>query len=811
MAEKIVYTVDVDVRGDKELGALSKVFGGIQGNAENLSSSMSRLVGTQGTLKNSTDGLTTSTGNTTRELTTKDKSVKVLKKSMVELTTQTGALRISQESLNTTYDGVAPQTLHEFMNGTTKASKKLIAELEALDHQVRMIAKTNVELGASEKTLSKEIERVTALNKKSYDAITNAHKARQKEVKQAEELKRSKEKVGKAIEDNTKQNKENTKSISDNGGAIAILDRVTGGAASQFKNATGASKLFKGGLQGVGVALKALGIGLLVAAVAALFDVIRKQQPVIDFFKTGMETVSIVMNDVVRFFVGAVEPVKKFFSFLGSKPQKKDMESFGTAIKKNLIERFDSFIETLGLAASALTKLFKGDLKGAWADAKLAAKETFDVLTGVDGAFDKVADAVSNYSKKVIANAKTIVKLEKDSILLKAVNDGLIESYDIQAEKLRQVRDDETKTFKARREANEKLGKVLEKQGIVMKANAQSAINLAKSRDAVNSTDETKLALQEALNEQLAIEAKVTGQVSEQLVNKVALDKEQAEGLNELAKIGKEKRELAEIESQQELDAQLILIEKTVENEQEKYRLLQEAKNQHQARMLEYDIEANAKQAVIDEARRQDELILEQLVVDEKSRINQEYIDFLQSMSGLISAIGNQNEAMQKAALLISKGAAIADIVIKTQAANAAITTAEAAGNQMIAMKWAAVPFGGAAAAAEMAVNSGFAAKNKAKNNIMSGISIATIAATAFGQMSSGGSKGGSSGSGAVPQSPTFNVVGQSANSKDSASGISTNELDSRDSKPLKAYVVSTEMTSQQEADRNIEEYNTLG
>ena len=172
--------------------------------------------------------------------------------------------------------------------------------------------------------------------------------------------------------------------------------------------------------------------------------------------------------------------------------------------------------------------------------------------------------------KPVVDTAVDIVALTKKSALLEEVNKGLIEEYDIQAEKQRQIRDDETLTFEVRRKANEKLGEILTEQGRVMKNNAQVAVDLARAKVKQNDNDENQLELQRALNEQAAVTARVTGQMSEQKININSLDKEQLENKKELLKIGKEGRDLAEIESQQTLDAQILLINKTIENEEEK-------------------------------------------------------------------------------------------------------------------------------------------------------------------------------------------------------------------------------------------------
>ena len=96
---------------------------------------------------------------------------------------------------------------------------------------------------------------------------------------------------------------------------------------------------------------------------------------------------------------------------------------------------------------------------------------------------------------------------------------------------------------------------------------------------------------------------------------------------------------------------------------------------------------------------------------------------------------------------------------------------------------------------------------NLAVTAAMSAANIAAIASTKYS--SGGGSRGG--GGASSPQAPSFNVVGQSAPSVDSQSEVSAQELEARDTTPQRAFVVSTDITSQQALDREIEGQSTLG
>jgi len=168
--------------------------------------------------------------------------------------------------------------------------------------------------------------------------------------------------------------------------------------------------------------------------------------------------------------------------------------------------------------------------------------------------------------------------------------------------------------------------------------------------------------------------------------------------------------------------------------------------------------------------------------IEENKRIDLEYVGFVQGIGTLLSTLAGENEALQKAALLVEKGAAIADIVIKTQAANASARA------QLVGMG----PILGTAFTPIVEAQI-------ARNNIGAGIAIANILATtlmSFKKPSTGG--GGAKGGQVSVEAPDFNVVGASPESQ------LAQTVAGQQAKPIKAFVVGKEITSQQELDRNI-------
>jgi hypothetical protein len=248
-----------------------------------------------------------------------------------------------------------------------------------------------------------------------------------------------------------------------------------------------------------------------------------------------MESLSIAFNDLFKFLENNIGAVTGFFKDIFENP-KQSLIDFGTAIKENLIERFNSLLDTFGHLGKAIGHLFKGEFTEAFDSVKDAGKEYVDVLTGVDGSVDKITetvttatDAIKKYAKSTVETATTMVELRKESELAAVKVQALIEEYDRQAEKLRQVRDDETKTFEERIAANEELGRVLKEQEEEMLKLIDIRIREAELDVEKNNSIENQIKLQEALNEKKAVEAQITGFQSEQLTNQVSLQKEQTQ------------------------------------------------------------------------------------------------------------------------------------------------------------------------------------------------------------------------------------------------------------------------------------------
>ena len=548
--------------------------------------------------------------------------------------------------------------------------------------------------------------------------------------------------------------------------------------ADSLKKVESSSEKAAGGITKIGTAIKAAGIGLAVAAFAKLAEVFNENQKVADAFNVVFETLSLAFNDFFNFIDSNLSTFTGFFKSIFNDPIQ-SIKDFGTAIKNNVIERVQSSIDTLGFLAEAVVKVFKGDFAGAMDAAKNAGKELVDVVTGVDDSFDKTVEVVTqastalvDYTKSTINAAKENVELAKTAALATVQNQGLIEKYDLQAEKLRQVRDEERNTIKERINANNKLNDVLNEQEKAMLANANAILAAAKVQFDKNQNLENEIALTEAQNELLAVQAQVAGFRSEQLANDLALNREKLELDNSIrdaeAERENEQRAFqAEMEEGEIRRFQMTLENLAIESEAETKRL-EERKNLYKEGTQAY-VDANNELLAYQQQNANQQKQIEKQLAAAK-------IDAVQGALGSIASIVGENSKFGKA-------------IAVTQA----IMDTYAGANKALAQGGI---FGGIAAAAIIATGL---------------INVKKIVKQKPPQEPSF-AKGGSAGSTPSIETPTatptpilpdINTVG--------ASGVNQLAEAIGEQQPVQAYVVSNDVTTAQSLERNIVDGASIG
>jgi hypothetical protein len=539
--------------------------------------------------------------------------------------------------------------------------------------------------------------------------------------------------------------------------------------ATSIKNIEKSSGSAANGIKKIGTAIKAIGIGLLLAAFTKLKEVFEENQKVADFFNTTFEALSLAFNDFFNFLDRNIGTITGYFKAIFDDPIQ-SLKDLGQAIKDNIIERFNSALEVAGHLGTALLKLFKADFSGALDSVKEAGKELVDVVTGVDDSFNKVSDVVSDaassiadYAKNTWTAAKNTVELNKQAEIARVLQQGLVEQYDRQAEKLRQVRDDERNTIAERIKANEDLKAVLDEQEAAMLKQVNAQIASAQAQYNKNQNQANYISLLEATQEKEAVLAQIEGFRSEQLSNDLALNREKLE-LNQAIIDGDTERAIKENQFlADQIEGEYLRLEAQKAIAQEEARLEEERltnkRNQYKEgtqafvdannELLNFQQENNQKQLELD---KQLNISKQQLVTD--------------ALGNLATIVGQNSK--------FGKGIAVVQGIRDTLAgANKALSASPP-------------PFNFIAAAAVTAA--GIA-------NVKSILSSKEPTPPSFAR---GASSAGNVVAPSIPTPPSFNVVGQS-----SANQIA-DVIAGQNAKPMRAYVVASDVSTAQSLERNI-------
>lgn len=564
------------------------------------------------------------------------------------------------------------------------------------------------------------------------------------------------------------------------------LNELDKGTDKAEKGVGGISKGFKG----LGTAIKAAGIGLVIGALGKLAEVFNQNQKVADAFNTVFEAVSIAFNDFVSFVVDNGGAVVDFFKAIFENPLE-SVKKLGASIKANIVERFESFLDTLGYLASAVKKVFSGDFAGALDDVKNAGKESLDVLTGVNDTFDKSTEFVSNateniknYATETIKAAKENVNLANAAELAAAQQGLLVEKYDIQAEQLRQIRDEERNSIEERRAANDKLLEVLAEQEKAMLSQADAQIRSAQAELSKNNSIENQVALTEALANKQGVLAQIEGFRSEQKANDLALDREEIELTN------------SKLESESKLS-----IERKRFNAEQIEDELARLEALKQVDLLEQEQEALRLQAIVDNANAGTQAKVDaQIALDEFTE---------QSRQTNLE----RDKEISDARVKIAEAEAQAKSKTLGDTENALTQLGEIAGKETAAGK--ALSIASATINTYRGVSDALAAKTvtpfetalkfiNAASILSSGIqNVKKIASVKIPAGYGGGAGSGGAG-GSVSQPPQFNIVGATETSQ-LAEAVAGQEQ-----QPVQAYVVANDVTTAQSLQNNIVEGSTL-
>ena len=624
------------------------------------------------------------------------------------------------------------------------------------------------------------------------------------------------------------------------------------------------TKTLSDGFKGVGLAIKAMGIGLIIGALSTLKEVFMGNQKVADTFSAVMGTVSNIFSQVTNIIVSMVEKVGSASNgFEGLSKTIGGLLTLSLTPLKAAFYAIKLTIDEVRLAweesifgdgdsetIKKLTKRIeetKGSLKEVGTDAISAgiqvANNIGKAITEVGAVVEGTIDGVSKISiAGAYEQAKANVQLQNSAKLAEAEQARLVEQYDRQAEKLRQIRDNEFNTIAERQKANDDLLKVLDKQEAAMLAQANAQVAAAQATYQQNKSIENRAAVTNALANAEGVLAQIEGLRSEQDSNRNSLIKESIDLLKSKTQSESElatNQKLFDAERLKDEDKKLQAQKEALENQRviELERLKSnidiykegtqariDAENEYNAKKQELDNAVIAKQDEIDANNLNKQLEKKQLDINNEALSFEERLNTLNERERLITEAINLSEeertrllkensdtrikigeleAQAKAKMVAAIGQTLATAsellgknTVAGKAMAVAATTVDTLQSSISAYKGMVAAIPGPAGIAAGAV--------AAAGSIATGLAtVKKIVSVKVPGKGGGGSAPSISASGGGVAAPSFNVVGNS--------GVNQIAQTLGNQQPMQAYVVANNVTTQQSLDRNIVNNASLG
>ena len=302
---------------------------------------------------------------------------------------------------------------------TTKQAQENVDELnKSLEAQADLIDDIEKEIIGYEKQLKKTSKADLAGRKNLNDKI-KITKERLKDEKVAlKDVNKEKKKANETL-------KESTANSKDYSGVLGIIDQKTGGAISGFTKLTSSVGGATKGFNLMKVAIIGTGIGALLIALTSLSAAFTSSEEGQNKFAKIMAVIGSVVDNVTTLLSDL--GLKIISVFENPKQAIIDLKDL---IVENITNRITSLIDTFGFLGSAIKKVFQRDFSGAMEDAKKAGSAYIDTMTGVKDTINKVGESVSDLTNELIREGKIAAgiadqrakadKLDRDLIIERA-------------------------------------------------------------------------------------------------------------------------------------------------------------------------------------------------------------------------------------------------------------------------------------------------------------------------------------------------------------------------------------------------------
>jgi hypothetical protein len=560
-------------------------------------------------------------------------------------------------------------------------------------------------------------------------------------------------------------------------GSVTTLGGAVGGAAVGFTVLKAKIQATLISLKSMKVALIATGIGALLIGLIALKKAFTGSEEGQNKFAKLMGVIGALTGNLVDLLADLGEGIISAFE-----NPVESLKSFGNLIKENLITRFEGLVNLIPNLGKAIDQLFKGNFREA---GKIAADSVGQVVLGVESVTDTVANAttaVKKFTAEQIKEGKAAAEVANMRAKADKIERALIvdrSKLESEIALLRLKSREEEKFSAAERKQALLDAQVLEDQlldketeFLELRRDAQIAENTFSRSNKENLTKEAEAIA--AVNRQQASRANTARQVQRE-VNTISkqIEAEEKAAATELDNFKKSLRDAEAVSMQEKRDLELIKIQENYEalilqaeeNEANTDQLKLARDAALKAKQKEFDAKDVAQAKIVSDAKIK--------IAEEEANAKQTALDgYAAALSSISGIIGQETQK--------GKALAIASTLVNTYAAIA---------GQLKAFAGIPVP--------------GYAIAQAIATGLVGLASVKKIASVKVPEEPGGGS----SQTGSLPAAsapPAFNVVGQGSTSQlADAIGGQANE-------PVRAYVVSNDVTTAQGLERNIVEVATI-
>lgn len=531
------------------------------------------------------------------------------------------------------------------------------------------------------------------------------------------------------------------------------LDKLSGGALSAFGNLKKGVSSAISSFKNLKFAIAATGIGLLVVGVLAVKQAFTDSEEGQNKFAKLMGVIGSVTGNFLDLLAGLGEKIIEVFE-----NPKESINAFIKLVRDNLFNRFEGFLELIPKIGTAINQLFKGDFSGA---AETAANAVGKVVLGFDNVVEStksLIEVTKEYGKELEKDARSAADIANKRAKADKIERGLIVQ---RAEAVNKIADLREKAANKELFSSKERIAFLKEAGEINENLTNQQIKAAElRRDAIIAENQLNKSNKEDLTNEEQAKARV-----------IELDTQ---------RLNLQKRLTAELVSASREKG-----EKGDDSEVKRLEELQKVREDFNKKVEEYEADTELEKIDLEQKRALEEL--DRLKATEEQKL--EVIKFFDKKRlGL-----NKDELASDEDLQGGKKKLLNDSLTLLSKASEDSKAIQA--GQALANTW-------------QGVTEVWSAKSVLPEPIATAQKVAStgiVLASGLNAVKNIGASG--SGGGSTPtdtSAPSFNVV------RGTASNQIADSVDGLNNRPVKTYVVGSEITTQQELDRNIDTESSI-